>query len=289
MNDATLAAWVQAGAAVASLLATAGLAVLTWIYVRHTRRMADQMVQQGEPVVIGRIEPFGNLYAQFVLTNVGLGPALNVELELKLDHESVWRDDLLEPGKSEFFFLPVDGGTANSAFKTLGEMNKELIGTLRFQDRSGRSYPAKNIRVNFRQLNADWDHAHWQIRKSDVLQNAAEVTDAVEDLTKRVKEIADTLKGDLAPLTTHTGLNLSITTLRNLRHLLAGSDELELMDPVAGGHQVLAEVLAIDYKTAFKIWNHFRGHSGVAKLEDVEGVTPDLAQRVRKYFRDSGS
>jgi hypothetical protein len=236
MNDATLAAWVQAGAAVASLLATVGLAVLTWVYVRHTQRMADQMVQQGEPVVIGRIEPFGNLYAQFVVTNVGLGPALNLELKLKLDHESVWRDDLLEPGKSEFFFLPVDGGTANSSFKALGESNKELTGTLTFKDRSGRSYPTKDIRVNFRELNADWDNAHWQLRKSDVLQHAAEVVEVVQALSKHVKEIAAALKSDLAPLTTHTGLALSVTTLHNLRHILAGSEKLEPMDPVAGGH-----------------------------------------------------
>lgn len=31
MNDATIAAWVQAAAAVASLLVTVGLATLTWV------------------------------------------------------------------------------------------------------------------------------------------------------------------------------------------------------------------------------------------------------------------
>ncbi|MGH9196198.1 MAG: hypothetical protein ACRD1T_10710, partial [Acidimicrobiia bacterium] len=76
---------------------------------------------------------------------------------------------------------------------------------------------------------------------------------------------------DLARLTTHTGLTLSVTTLRNLHHLLAGSEKLEPMDPVAGGHQVLAEVLAIDHQTAFKIWNHFRGHSGAEDSTSVTG------------------
>ncbi len=89
--DATLAAWVQAGAAVASLIVTIGLACLTFVYVRETRRMADQMARQSEPVVLGRIEPFGHMYAQFVLTNVGLAPALDVELRLSLDQDSVWR------------------------------------------------------------------------------------------------------------------------------------------------------------------------------------------------------
>ena len=287
MNDPTLAAWVQAAAAVASLVATIGLAVLTGIYVRHTRRMADQMAQQGEPVVIGRIEPFGNVYAQFVLTNVGLGPALNVELTLKLDHESVWRDDLLEPSKSEFFFLPVDGGTANSTFNLLAAANKELSGTLTFRDRAGRSYPSKRIHVNFKQLNADWDHAHWQVRKSEVLQHASQVADAIKELAKHTDDIAVTLKSTLEPLTTPTGLALSVTALRNLRHMSEGKGRIEPMDPIAGGHEVLSEVLGIDQATAFNIWNHFRGHSGVQMLEEVTGVTPQIAQRIRENFRSA--
>jgi hypothetical protein len=280
-------AWLQAVAALASLLVTVILAVLTAVYVRHTRRMADQMARESEPVVIGRIEPFANLYAQYVLTNVGLGPALNVELRLTLDHESVWRDSLLEPGKSEFFFLPVDGGTGNSTFKALGEQQKLLKSTLSYQDRGGRTFPVKESQTDFRQLNADWDNAHWQVRKSDILQHAAELEKAIDDLSGHVKDIASTLNTHLPPLTNPTGLALSVTALRNLRHLLSGSikHKIQPMDPLSGDHTVLAEVLEIDQKTAFRIWNHFRGHSGVGSLAEIEGVTPEVMHKLQQLFR----
>ena len=137
MTDAVLAAWLQAAAAIASLVVTGVLAALTHVYVKHTRRMADEMVEQSQPVVVGRIEPFGNLYAQYVLTNVGLGPALNVDLKLRVDHESIWRDSLLESGKSEFFLLPVDGGLNKSSLKELGAGGKRLTAILTFEDRNG--------------------------------------------------------------------------------------------------------------------------------------------------------
>lgn len=282
--DATLAAWVQARAAVASLIVTIGLACLTFVYVRETRRMADQMARQSEPVVLGRIEPFGHMYAQFVLTNVGLAPALDVELRLSLDQDSVWRDDLLEPGKSEFFFLPVDGGVVASTFKALAASNKVLKGTLTFKDRGGHSYPAKEIEVDFKQLSADWDNAHWQLRKSDLLQHAEELKGAIEKLTKQSEQIARTLQEHLPPLTTPTGLALSVTAIRNLRHLQSGTAKTEPIDPVGGGHEVFVEVLGIDHQTAFRIWQFFRGHSAAEKLEDLEGVTAALAQRIRETF-----
>ncbi|HJQ09553.1 MAG TPA: hypothetical protein VJ840_00850 [Gemmatimonadaceae bacterium] len=275
---------LQAAAAIASFLVTLILAILTYVYVKDSRRMADQMVQQGEPVVVGRIEPFGQLIAQYVLTNVGLGPALNVEMKLRIDHEAMWRDALLEPGKSEFFFLPIDP-PASSDFTSLADNRKVLTGTLTYEDRGGRTFGPTEIRVDFHRLNADWVNAHWQIRKSDVLQHAEELHKAVDDLTEQTQAIAKVLRENLPPLTTPTGLALSVTALRNMRHVLAGTDRMEPIHPLYGRHDVLVEVLGIDRKTAFRIWNFFRGHGGVPTLEEVEGVTPELAQRIRGSFR----
>jgi hypothetical protein len=282
--DPVSATWVQAAAAVASLLVTIGLAALTFSYVRETRRMADQMAQQSEPIVVGRIEPFGHMLAQFVLTNVGLGPALGVELRLTLDHESVWRDDLIEPGKSEFFFLPVDGGVGASAFKALAGANKVLTGTLTFKDRGGRVYPTREIRVDFTQLNADWDNAHWQLRKSDLLLHAEAIKESIDKLSKQSEQVTRILRDHLTPLTTASGLALSVTTLRNLRSICSGSDKLEPIDPLGGGHEIFVEVLGVDSGTAFRIWNYFRGHSEAAQLEEIEGVTSTLAGRIREAF-----
>ena len=75
--------WVQAIAAVAGFVVTFVLAAITAVYVVYTRRMADQMVHQSEPVLIERVEPFGRFYAQYVVTNVGPGHAIDVELKIE--------------------------------------------------------------------------------------------------------------------------------------------------------------------------------------------------------------
>lgn len=185
---------LQAAAAVASFLVTLILAGLTYRYVKESRRMADQMVQQGEPIVIGRIEPYGGLYAQYVLTNVGLAPARNVELKLHLDHEAVWRDTILLPGKSQHFFLPVDGDTQDTAFNELRKNKKVLTSAFSFEDRNGRKFPLATATVDFQQLSADGDHAHWQLRKSDVLQAADEVKGAIKELTQQTQVIVQLVK-----------------------------------------------------------------------------------------------
>lgn len=279
----TVAAWVQAVAAVFSFLVTLILARLTWVYVKHTRRMADQMVEQGQPVVIGRIEPYGQLYAQYVLSNVGLGPALNLHLRLTLDHESVWRDSLLEPGKSEYFFLPVDGGTQNSSFELLGKSAKKMTATVTYEDRGGRKFEIPETVVDFRQLNADWDHAHWQIRDPELEKHAEELTASIDKLTAEAHSIAESLKKDLAPLTTPTGLSLSVTALRNLRHILSGTDTIERFSPLVRDVEIFTEILGVDRALALRIWNYFR-HGGGNRLEDIEGVTPEIGERVRRFF-----
>jgi hypothetical protein len=91
-----------------------------------------------------------------------------------------------------------------STFKSLAEHGKLLSSTLTYEDRGGRPYSKKVSQTDFRQLKSDWDNARWQLRKSEVLQHAEELNKALDDLTKKVNEIASTLKAHLPPLTTPT-------------------------------------------------------------------------------------
>jgi hypothetical protein len=281
LNDPTD---VQALAAIASLVVTALLAWLTSVYVRETRRMADQAAQQGDPVVVGRIEPYGGLYAQYVLTNVGLGPARNVELKLRVDHETVWKDTILLPGKSQYFFLPVDGGVQETAFNELRDNKKTLSSAFSFEDRNGRKFPLTEATVDFQQLSADWDHAHWQLRKPEVLQAADELKDAIDELTKKTAAVSELLKAHLPRVTTPTGLAISVTTLRNIQSFNSGGDIVEKITPRAGDLGVFIEVLGVDRKMAHRLHDFFRGH-GAASLEEIEGMSPELAAKIVNSFR----
>jgi hypothetical protein len=275
---------VQAVAAIASFLVTVILAGLTYAYVKDSKRMADQIVQQGDPIVVGRIEPYGGLYAQYVLTNVGLGPARNVELKLRVDHEAAWRDTILLPGKSQYFFLPVDGGVQDTSFNELRNNKKILASAYSFEDRNGRKFPITEATVDFQQLSADWDHAHWQLRKSDALQAADEVKDAINKLAKQTAKISELLQMHLPRVTTPTGLAISATTLRNLQAINSGGDIVQKITPRAGDLGVFIEVLGVDRPMADRLYNYFRLHSQTP-LKDLEGMTPELAAKIVKLFR----
>jgi hypothetical protein len=178
--------WVQAIAAVASLVVTIVLAAVTAVYVVYTRRMALQMVHQSQPVLIGRIEPFGNNHARYVLTNVGIGPAIDVELRLELDRQTSWRHALMQSGRSESFFLPVDGGTAAERFTALAAANKVLKVNLSYSDRNSRSMSATET-IDLKTLVAGWDNARWHLPDSETLEAAKRIEKALERVAAKIK------------------------------------------------------------------------------------------------------
>lgn len=189
------AATVQAWAAIAGLCVTVILATLTFVYVRLTKRMADQMVRQAEPVVLGRIEPLYQLYVKYVITNVGLGPALDVELDLSLTpgRRVTWRHPLLEPGRSEIFLVPNPEGSGSDrdALSDLAARDAVLTSHIKYIDRGGRPYERRG-EVRFKELLANWGGVHWQLPSSEVERLGDVLKKAIAELTNSVKHLGTT-------------------------------------------------------------------------------------------------
>lgn len=189
------AATVQAWAAIAGLCVTVILATLTFVYVRLTKRMADQMVRQAEPVVLGRIEPLYQLYVKYVITNVGLGPALDVELDLSLTpgRRVTWRHPLLEPGRSEIFLVPNPEGSGSDrdALSDLAARDAVLTSHIKYIDRGGRPYERRG-EVRFKELLANWGAVHWQLPSSEVERLGDVLKKAIAELTNSVKHLGTT-------------------------------------------------------------------------------------------------
>jgi hypothetical protein len=185
------AATVQAWAAVASLVVTVSLAGFTLVYVWLTKRVADQMVKQAEPVVIGRIEPLFQAHVQFVISNVGLGPALDIESSLALSSgtTTTWRHALFEPGRSESFLVPVTGGPGggSDALKDLAERDALLTSIIRYKDRGGRPYQ-RTDKTGFKEILESWNYCHWN-RPDDEIEKLGDIEAAVAQLTKEVAKI----------------------------------------------------------------------------------------------------
>lgn len=103
----------------------------------------------------------------------------------------------------------------------------------------------------------------------------------LDDLTTKLNAANETLK-DIASIGGATGLDLSVRTVKNLRHLLARDGQIERIPASGVPWQVFAEVLDIDRQLAQRIEWAIRWSQG--RLDDLEGMTPEIANRARSAF-----
>jgi hypothetical protein len=111
-----------------------------------------------------------------------------------------------------------------------------------------------------------------------------------------IKEAADKVIRELAsvrvvlesfqPIAGATGLELSITSLRNLRRLFRGEEEFGKLDPTRCGAEAFRELLNVSMPVAHAISNYFRyrHYYKTSRLEDIHGVTADVIAGLNQYF-----
>ena len=81
-----------------------------------------------------------------------------------------------------------------------------------------------------------------------------------------------------------TGLDLSISSLRNLKHVVAGNEQLERLNPTGLDENVFMEVLGVDFETANRLRGFFYQRNEVNGLDEVEGITKDMIAKVKEHF-----
>jgi hypothetical protein len=81
-----------------------------------------------------------------------------------------------------------------------------------------------------------------------------------------------------------TGLDISISTLRNLKHIISGKDSFVKIDPMYCDYQVFKEVLQIDIQLAFLLETHFLEKKLVEDLSHLNGMTEEILNRFKQHF-----
>jgi Putative DNA-binding domain len=114
------------------------------------------------------------------------------------------------------------------------------------------------------------------------------------ELGREIKEAAKKLTDEIAKLNGHisklssiagaTGVDLSISTLRNLRHIATGDEALEKLNPTGLSHVVFMEVLGIDWDTAYALSDFFYQGNEIGGLDKVEGMTSEIIEETKKHF-----
>jgi hypothetical protein len=175
--------WLQGLAAVVTAAYTIVLARLTKQLAAATDRMVEESARQREPQLVGRVEPHGPVLAEFVLTNIGGGPAKNVQLQLSLtDAVTSWRHVIFEPGRIERFILP--GGTRN--FAALADAAAVLHAVVSFENADG---VATQLTTDFafQSLRADWALARWRMVRSDVQELRSTIDKRLQEIVKHLR------------------------------------------------------------------------------------------------------
>ena len=119
--------------------------------------------------------------------------------------------------------------------------------------------------------------------ETDLQIQAERLEKALGKLTKEVETIKHRLDR-LSNLADPTGLALSVTSLRNLAHLLGMPSRIEKIDPCTCSWQTFQEVLALDPRTATQLCAFFRRMHESKPLIDIEGMTPELMERLQLHF-----
>ena len=118
---------------------------------------------------------------------------------------------------------------------------------------------------------------------SPMYEQAGKIEKAIKKLTEEVRKEGQSLDR-LTSLAGATGLDLSITTLKNLRHVLADGNEMERIAPWGLDYRVFREVLGIDFHLATRLEGFFRRDNEETDLKEIEGVTDELLEKIRRWF-----
>jgi hypothetical protein len=202
--------------------------------------------------------PGGGLF-EFAIQNIGQTPALDVGFKWPNDMKWVKGKPpeqfargikVLPPGKTlhipyfgVFDLLKENAAADNPKFDIEvsyihGLTRKKLTETFHFEP-------------------GDWRGT--LIKRSDIEKQGEGIGRKIHDLTRAVEKISDQMES-LGTLGGGTGLHLSVTTLRNLRHLLTGN--FEKIPARFCRRDVFEEVLGVDVNISSRLENFFGRKGG---------------------------
>jgi len=219
----------------------------------------------------------------FVIENPGDVAAENVKFEFT--EKLTWKEDKEPPSiiaNGIEYFPPskryhVFYGTSPSLLGKDSKACTEFSALVSYFHPIRQKRITETFHINLRDYLGTWPEY------SEVEELSKKLEKAMAGLTSEIKELKKQIE-PLKSLVAPTGLNLSYTTLRNLRHLIQGSPHFERIDPKGQDGQVFAEILEIDLFLAWQIAEHFWDKRTVDGLEGTEGVTAELIGKICENF-----
>lgn len=237
------------------------------------------------PLVYFDVEFKHGIIIYFVISNIGKSVAHNVTF--KFTPNLPWRNKSDEPPalKNGIIFFP-PGRVFKFMYETFIEVAKqgsEIPNQFSIQIEYDHPLVSQRLSEIFH-VNL-LDYMQSEVIESDLYEHAKKMEVGFRELSHQVKSLTSAAK-ELLTLAGPTGLHLSISTWRNLRHLTSGKDELEKLDPNCLGYNVFEEVLGVHRDMALQLERHFKFHEG-RPLSHIDGITPEIIERLKRHFKIS--
>lgn len=120
--------------------------------------------------------------------------------------------------------------------------------------------------------------------EDEVVKEFKELRRDLESVRSELHALSETVC-KISSVAGATGLDLSVTTIRELAALLGGDAPIRRIPPRGCSPAVFAEMLGVNDDLAERLSGHFWGTSSMAGLQGVAGVEDELLEKIRKNFR----
>jgi hypothetical protein len=219
----------------------------------------------------------------FVISNIGKVPAENVFFTFS--KQLMWHGEERKPPilTKGIKYLP-PGRTFKIRFNSSPEIfKKENESSIEFDVSVSYFHPeiSQNITDIFHiDLN---DYLYTDISESELNQHGKKIEESIGKLTSELKKLNDHI-AQISSIAAPTGLDISISTLRNIKHIISGKDTFTKIDPQCADYQVFKEVLEIDIHLAMHIQMHFSQEKTFEDLSHLDGMTEEILDQFKQYF-----
>ncbi len=128
------------------------------------------------------------------------------------------------------------------------------------------------------------DYWNTSVLHSELYDHGTKIKEAIDKATSEINKLnshVDYIKNISGP----TGLDLSVSSLKNLQHIAQGRNQIERMDPRVWDYRVFMEVLGVDASMAMRLRSFFRSRDEKKDLRTIEGMSDGLLEQIATYFR----
>ncbi len=120
------------------------------------------------------------------------------------------------------------------------------------------------------------------VTQSELYQLGKTIEKALGKLADKIQAVNKNLD-TLSEIASLTGLQLSVPTLKNLKHILDHSTQFEKIDPTGQRPRFFMEVLGIDRTMASRL-NAYYLNTEDKNLEDIEGISEEIIAKIKEMF-----